>query len=77
MNNSTFQELEKSISSNRLQTYKSLSIPTDNEKTIANYIYNTRLSENFYLLLQNLEVTLRNAIYDGYNNHMFRRSFFI
>ena len=35
------------------------------------------MSENFYFLLQNLEVTLRNAIYDSYTNcSQFSKPFF-
>ena len=40
------------------------------------YIYNAKISENFYFLLQNLEVTLRNTIYDNYSAAGFSREFF-
>lgn len=76
MTNMTFHSLEKAISANRLSTYQSMFPSMNNQQVISNYIYNAKISENFYLLLQNLEVTLRNAIYDGYNNHSFPRPFF-
>ena len=62
-----YAELEKIMSKSRLATY-------DND--IATYIWNSKLSENFFLLLQNLEVALRNAIYNGYNMHYEDKSFF-
>ncbi len=76
MNNTTFKSLEKAISSNRLSTYRTLDSSTSDAKVIENYIYNSKISENFYMLLQNLEVTLRNAIYDSYNSVGFNRDFF-
>lgn len=77
MNTITYIELAKAISFNRLQTYHNLPNSYNNQKTIENYIYNIKLSENFYILLQNLEVTLRNSIYDSYcNNSSFSRNFF-
>ncbi len=76
MNNFNFTSLEKAISTSRLSTYRTLSSSTNDAKTIENYIYNAKISENFYMLLQNLEVTLRNAIYDSYNTIGFSRDFF-
>lgn len=76
MNNFNFTSLEKAISTSRLSTYRTLRSSTNNTKLIENYIYNAKISENFYMLLQNLEVTLRNAIYDSYSNVGFRRAIF-
>ncbi len=76
MNNFNFTSLEKAISASRLSTYRTLSSSTNDAKTIENYIYNAKISENFYMLLQNLEVTLRNAIYDSYNTIGSSRNFF-
>lgn len=76
MNNFNFTSLEKAISASRLSTYRTLISSTSNTKVIENYIYNAKISENFYMLLQNLEVTLRNAIYDSYDSFGFRRAIF-
>lgn len=76
MNNFNFTSLEKAISSSRLSTYQDLNSSTSNKKVIENYVYNAKISENFYMLLQNLEVTLRNAIYNSYCNAGFERNFF-
>lgn len=67
MNNDFFKSLERSISSSRILTYKS----KDHTKieTIADYVLNAKISQNFYFLLQNLEVSLRNGIYDSFNNN--------
>ena len=50
-------ELEDIISKKRLSTY-------NNDLSL--YIFNAKLSENFFLLLQNLEVGLRNSIYNAF-----------
>lgn len=76
MNNFNFTSLEKAISTSRLGTYRTLISSINDTKVIENYIYNAKISENFYMLLQNLEVTLRNAIYDSYNIIGFSRDFF-
>lgn len=52
-------ELIDIISKNRLETYSDL----------AEYIWNAKLSENFFFILQNLEVGLRNAIYKAFTTH--------
>lgn len=67
MNNAFFKSLERSISSSRISTYKS----KDHTKieTIADYVLNAKISQNFYFLLQNLEVSLRNGIYDSFNKN--------
>lgn len=60
MNKLTFANIEKSISPERLATYK-----TDgatNEVALARYIYNIELSKSFYPIINIFEVTLRNSI---------------
>jgi hypothetical protein len=68
-----YTNLEKSISKSRLETYS-----TNNDKldTIANYILNAKISQNFYFLLQNIEVSLRNAIYTSFKKHYPNNNFF-
>jgi len=74
--NKCFDELERFISKSRLSTYRHAMDQQNTLKVIGHYIYNTKLSENFYLLLQNFEVTLRNAIYLAYNNKYPEKSFY-
>ena len=62
MNNRFFNNIEKSISQSRLSTYHNNSNGTSSKEVIINYILNAKISENFYFLLQNLEVSLRYAI---------------
>lgn len=77
MTSNIFLELEKAISVNRLSTYKNYFQNSNNKELIEAYILNAKISENFYFLLQNLEVTLRNAIYDSYSqNSFFKKDFF-
>lgn len=66
--------LEKSISTSRISTYKRTSV--DTKEAIADYVLNAKISQNFYFLLQNLEVSLRNAIYDSFKNHYTHSDFF-
>lgn len=75
MKKNVFESIEKSISSARLSTYRNHTASNDTQ-LIANYIFNAKISENFYFLLQNLEVALRNAIYDAFKKHYPRRDFF-
>ncbi len=58
-----FGRLENAFSAARLQPYGSGS-GTDLD-TIANYLWNTALSEALYPLLQNVEVVLRNSIHSA------------
>jgi hypothetical protein len=74
MNQEVFDSIEKSLSRERLSTYQRAS--ADNTDLIENYILNTKISENFYFLLQNLEVTLRNMIYSGFKNQYPDLNFF-
>jgi len=75
MKQEVFNSIEKSISSARLSTYRNHSV-NHNSQLIANYVLNAKISENFYFLLQNSEVALRNAIYDGFMKNYPRRDFF-
>ena len=74
MKQKVFENIEKSISTARLSTYRNHS--ENNTHLVANYILNAKISENFYFLLQNLEVSLRNAIYGGFKKHYPSRNFF-
>lgn len=74
MKQNVFKSIEKSISSARLSTYANHS--QNNTQLVANYVLNAKISENFYFLLQNLEVSLRNAIYDGFKLHYPTEDFF-
>ena len=74
MNNDFFFFFVRSISSSRISTYKSNG-HTEIE-TVADYVLNAKISQNFYFLLQNLEVSLRNAIYDSFKKHYPNSDFF-
>ena len=74
MNNDFFKSLERSISSNRISTYKSKN--HSEIETISDYVLNAKISQNFYFLLQNLEVSLRNAIYDSFKKNYPNSDFF-
>lgn len=76
MNNEFFNNIEKSISQSRLSTYKNYGSGLTNKEAITNYVLNAKISENFYFLLQNLEVSLRNAIYDSFKTHYSSNNFF-
>ncbi len=75
MDYKTFKQLEKAISISRLDTYKNSSSSL-NEEVLGKYIWNVKLSENFYFLLKNLEISLRNSIYDAYKNSYPKKSLF-
>ena len=74
MNNKFFKSLEDSISESRLSTYKKADY--SELQTITDYVLSAKISQNFYFLLQNLEVTLRNAVYRGYKKHYSSQDFF-
>lgn len=74
MKQNVFKSIKKSISSARLSTYANHS--KNNTELVANYVLNAKISENFYFLLQNLEVSLRNAIYDGFKKNYPNQDFF-
>ena len=76
MNNKFFNNIEKSISQSRLSTYNNYSNGTNSKEVIINYVLNAKISENFYFLLQNLEVSLRNAIYDSFKKNYPNSDFF-
>jgi len=75
MKQEVFDNIEKCISAARLSTYQNHGA-INNTHLIANYILNAKVSENFYFLLQNLEVTLRNATYDAFMKNYTHRNFF-
>lgn len=60
-----FKKIQEAISRERLETFEG----TNDLETVSNYVWNAKLSESFYFVLSNLEVTLRNAIYNSYNLH--------
>jgi len=70
-----FEKIKKTISNTRLATYQNLNFPTD-KFLLGKYIWNVKLSENFYFLLLNLEVALRNSIYNAYLLHYPKKNFF-
>jgi hypothetical protein len=76
MTDETLNALMRSISKSRLSTYEKQLNSTDRKQQLAYYIWNSKLSENFYFLLQNLEVSLRNAIYNGFQQHFSGEDFF-
>lgn len=60
MDKSTFANIEKSISPERLAIYKTDG--ASNEVALSRYIYNIELCKNLYPLINIFEVTLRNSI---------------
>ena len=60
MDKSTFANIEKSISPERLAAYKADGV--SNKIAIARYIYNIELSKSLYPIINIFEVTLRNSI---------------
>lgn len=67
-------ELERTISSSRLSTYQQHA--STQFEVLRDYIWNAKLSENFYFLLQNLEVGLRNSIFAAFAKQYPGRNFF-
>ncbi len=65
MNQKLYDQLEVSISKNRLNEYAKI-LNTQKTKTIFTYyILNSELSKSLYMPLQNLEVALRNNIHNA------------
>ncbi len=58
--------LIKYISDKRMETYKKGTSDNSLTEALELYIWNAKLSENFYFLLQTLEVSFRNAIYASF-----------
>jgi hypothetical protein len=56
------QKLRDSLSNDRLSTYECAALG-DTESALKLYIWNTQISAAFYVPLQGLEVTLRNALH--------------
>lgn len=64
MNQNFFASLRTSISHQRLNAYKTLSTDTEID-LLERYFWNIALCESLYPVLQNLEITLRNNIYNA------------
>lgn len=64
MNQNFFASLRTSISPQRLDAYKTLSTDTEID-LFERYFWNIALCESLYPVLQNLEITLRNNIYNA------------
>lgn len=64
----SIEQIIRFISAERLSTYDNATNSRDPREAIEHYIYNTKLSENFYFLLQNLEVALRNVIFRAFTD---------
>ena len=60
MNKSTFFNIEKSISPERLAIYNTDG--ASDEVALARYIYNIELCKTFYPIINIFEVTLRNSV---------------
>lgn len=69
MNKNLYEQLELSISKDRLEEYKRI-LKTNKTKTVFTYyILNSELSKSWYIPLQNLEVTLRNNFHNVFTKH--------
>lgn len=69
----TLVKAVKTISASRLQTYKDrFSLPNDAE-CLGLYIWNKKICGAFFPVLQLLEVSLRNAVHQGYLEHEQKR----
>lgn len=62
------EAIKLSLSEARLDGYKRYSGDTDFD-CLLRYLWNSKLSESFYVPLQNLEVILRNRIHDSLTDH--------
>ena len=70
MNQILYEQLELSISKDRLDEYSKI-LKTDKTKTIFTYyILNSKISKSLYIPLQNLEVALRNSIHTALTTHL-------
>lgn len=59
-----FGELQRALSSNRLEPYLSQSTQPDMDAALATYLWNLALCESLYPSLHGIEVSLRNSIHD-------------
>ncbi len=64
MNQNFFASLRTSISHQRLDAYKILSTDTEID-LVERYFWNIALCESLYPVLQNIEIALRNSIYNA------------
>lgn len=68
MNIKLYEQLELSISKERLDEYSKI-LETSNKKEIFTYyILNSELSKSLYIPIQNLEITLRNNLHNTFTN---------
>jgi hypothetical protein len=58
-----FEAIRRTLSAERFESYRRRG--ASNEETLANYLWNAALCEALYPVLQGLEVSLRNAIFDA------------
>lgn len=63
-----WEELKLGLSEARLEGYRRSPQETEFD-CVLRYLWNSRLSESFYIPLQNLEVVLRNRIHSALTNH--------
>ena len=64
-----FGELERSLSSNRLEPYLNQSAQPDMDMALATYLWNLALCESLYPSMHGIEVSLRNSIHDTASSH--------
>ena len=59
-----FGDLQRALSSSRLEPYLSLNTRRDTDVALATYLWNLALCESLYPSLHGIEVSLRNSIHD-------------
>ena len=70
------EQLFTALSQERLSAYQSRVNGDGNLNLFSHYAWNMALSESLYPLLQALEITLRNAIYDAAQDHFGKADWF-
>jgi hypothetical protein len=76
MDTDFYNNLEQSISNERLKHYAKIFDTTDKKKLIQKYLLNVELSKAFYFPLQKLEITLRNNFHNILSNKLNTDSWF-
>ena len=78
MNPDFLRKFETAISARRLSAYQAQNGDNSNIEVLTRYVWNIKLCESFYPLLQSLEIGLRNSIHQnicvGQNNQQWLRS---
>jgi len=69
-------QLFTALSQERLSAYQSRVSNDGHVNLFSHYAWNMALSESLYPILQALEITLRNAVYDAAKNHFGRDDWF-